>query len=73
MPRTKATEPKTVGRLLTVEELAELLHVEISCIYAWRSKGKGPRGIRPEGGRVLFRESDVDAWLKNHADPVSLR
>lgn len=55
--------------LLTVEELAELLHVEPSTIYTWRHKGRGPRGTRP-AGKVLFRRSDVDKWLEQHADPA---
>ena len=54
--------------LLTAQDLADLLHVNIQSIYDWRHRGIGPRGIRPAGGKLLFRRSDVEAWLDKHAD-----
>lgn len=58
--------------LLTVKDLAALLHMTEQAIYDWRHRGKGPRGIRPAGGKLLFRRSDVDAWLDQHADPAAV-
>lgn len=54
--------------LLTAQDLADLLHVGIQSIYDWRHRGIGPRGIRPAGGKLLFRRSDVSAWLDEQAD-----
>jgi len=54
--------------MLTIDQLAELLHVKVQAVYDWRHRGVGPRAIRPAGGRVLFRRSDVDAWLDQYAD-----
>jgi excisionase family DNA binding protein len=54
--------------LLTAAQLADLLHVHIESIYDWRHRGAGPRGIRLNGGKLLFRRSDVDAWLEKQSD-----
>ena len=29
----------------------------------WRMRGVGPSAVRINGGKVLFAESDVEAWL----------
>jgi predicted DNA-binding transcriptional regulator AlpA len=62
-------------RLLTIEELAGLLRESPKTTYNRRHRGEGPRGIRPggRGGRVLFRESDVQRWLESRADPIPER
>jgi excisionase family DNA binding protein len=54
--------------LLTAQDVAALLHVNVQSIYDQRHRGTGPRGIRPAGGKLLFRRSDVDAWLDQYAD-----
>lgn len=54
-------------RLLGVEEVAGQLGVPIKTIYVWRTRGKGPRGIRV-GKHLRFRQSDIDAWLESQAD-----
>lgn len=51
--------------LMTIEQLAECLHTTAGAVYTMRSCGKGPRSIRV-GRRVLFRASDVEAWLSEH-------
>jgi len=50
-------------RLLTSEEVAERLRRPIATVRFWRSRGKGPRGASI-GGHVLYRESDVEAWIE---------
>jgi excisionase family DNA binding protein len=54
--------------MLTAQDLAELLHINITTIYDWRHRGTGPRAIRPAGGNLLFRRADVDTWLEQYAD-----
>jgi excisionase family DNA binding protein len=49
-------------RLWTPEELAEYLGVTLHCVYAWSSKGGGPRVLRV-GARLRYRPADVDEWL----------
>ena len=48
--------------MLSVEELAEYLHVPVTTIRDRRTDGKGPRAIKV-AGRVRFATSDVLAWL----------
>jgi excisionase family DNA binding protein len=56
--------------LLSIEELAEYLHVPVTTIRDWRTDGKGPCAIKV-GGRVRFATSDVLAWLhqQREAEP----
>lgn len=54
--------------LLTIEDLAQYLQVPVQTIYAWRSRGEGPRG-RKVGRYVRFYRSDVERWLDAHGDP----
>lgn len=53
--------PLTKGNVMTVEELAEELHVAPRTIYRWANAGTFP-SVKL-GRRVLFLRSDVDSWL----------
>lgn len=51
-----------LDRLLSVEELGELLQVPVATIYQWRYRGEGPEAIRI--GRYLrFDPKDVQQWI----------
>ena len=54
------------SQLLSPAEVAAYLGVPIKSVYAWRSAGTGPRGIRV-GRHVRFRPADVEAWLDQQA------
>ena len=50
-------------RLLSVQEVAELLQVPVSTIYQWQYRGRGPKPMRV--GRYLrFDPRDVVRWLE---------
>jgi len=53
-------------RLLTTQDLAEVTGLAVQTIYNRHSNG----GSLPEclnlGGRLRFRQRDVDAWLDAH-------
>jgi excisionase family DNA binding protein len=51
-----------VERLLTTEEVADLLRTTASTVRYWRHVGTGPRGFRA-GRRVLYAEADIEAWI----------
>ena len=51
----------------SIEAFAAELDVPVRTVYAWRSKGLGPRGYKI-GRHVRFRRSDVEAWLERQAD-----
>ena len=56
-----------LSRLLTVQELADLLQIPTKTIYTWRYKRIGPPAV-PMGKYLRFRAEDVAAWLDEHAD-----
>jgi excisionase family DNA binding protein len=56
-----------LSRLLTVQELADLLQIPAKTIYTWRYKGFGPPAV-PMGKYLRFRAEDVAAWLDERAD-----
>ena len=56
--------------LLDPQDLADYLKMPVPTIYAWRSRGKGPRGIRV-GRHLRFRRIDVDAWVEANSTPTT--
>jgi DNA-binding transcriptional MerR regulator len=54
--------------LLTQAEVAERLRPPVATLRFWRHKGTGPRSANV-GGRVLYRQSDVEAWLEKQFSP----
>ena len=63
IPRARQSD----SSLLTVNDLARLLRVPRGTIYAWRTRGEGPKGLRI-GRHVRFRLEDVEAWLRTRED-----
>ena len=57
----------TRRRLMTPEELAEYLGVSLHCVYAWSSRGDGPKVVRV-GARLRYRPADVEQWLDRVTD-----
>lgn len=51
-------------RLLVMSEVSERVRVPVSTLRHWRQINIGPRAARI-GRRVMYRESDVDAWLRD--------
>lgn len=58
--KLKVVSPPILPQLLTVEEVAELLRVEVTTIYVWTSKRKIP--YRKVGGRLRFDRDEVLQW-----------
>jgi predicted DNA-binding transcriptional regulator AlpA len=48
--------------LLTPAEVAERVRRPIATVRFWRAAGTGPKSANI-GGRVLYRASDVEAWI----------
>lgn len=66
---TKTRAPELSEPLMSVADLATFLGVPVATIYAWRTDGRGPRGIRI-GRHVKFAHSDVHVWLDRQRDPL---
>ncbi|MBO0611096.1 helix-turn-helix transcriptional regulator [Myceligenerans salitolerans] len=54
-------------KLMTPDDLADYLGVSLHCVYAWSSRGGGPR-ITRVGARLRYRPADVEAWLDSAND-----
>lgn len=55
----------SLQRLLTSEELANLLGIPVRTLRQWRYVGRGPRYLK-FAATVRYRASDVEAWLEEH-------
>ena len=49
--------------LLTVQELAQLLHIKAATLYAWAAQGKIP--CLKLHGLLRFRQVEIDQWLES--------
>lgn len=54
-------------KLLTVAEVSELTRLPEATIRWFRHAGKGPRSAKL-GRRVVYRESEVLAWIEAQFD-----
>ena len=55
--------------LMRAEELAVMLDMSADTLREWRRTKQGPDYVRA-GKCVLYRESDVKAWLNRNVVPV---
>ncbi len=55
------------GRLMSVEDLADLCGVSTATIHQWLWKGTAPRSLKI-GRHRRFMLEDVEAWLEARAD-----
>jgi excisionase family DNA binding protein len=60
---TKVQNPAPV-RLLSVEEVADLLQVPARTLYQWRFRGEGPVSMRI-GRYVRFDPRDIERWVES--------
>ena len=51
--------------VLSIQEVAKLLKVPVSAIYAWNRRGVGPPFYKV-GRKVRYRKSDARKWLARH-------
>ncbi len=56
-------------RLMTPQEVADMLQVPLLTLQTWRANRNGPRGHRV-GRHVRYRRADVEAWLGPRADRI---
>jgi excisionase family DNA binding protein len=55
-------DQEPIDRLLTVDEVADLLRCSKSSLDKWRLIGRGPRFVRV-GARVRYRPADVASYV----------
>lgn len=56
--------------LLTQEELALLLEITSETLCEWRRLKRGPDFVKAGKG-IIYRENDVQEWLRLNVVPVS--
>jgi excisionase family DNA binding protein len=61
-PALCSKEAPRPEQLLSPAELASYLKVPLDTVYAWNSRGGGPRRLTV-GKHVRYRLEDVEAWL----------
>jgi len=63
---TKQTETTTVPNdCMSSKRTAQYLDAAEQTLNNWRHQGRGPSYIKI-GKKILYRRSDVDAWLDAH-------
>ena len=58
--------------LITQEEFAAMLDVTVETVCEWRRLKRGPDFVKTGKG-VMYRESDIQDWLKLNVVPVMRR
>ena len=61
----REAEQTREGDLLLLPEVAQITRQSVSTLRWLRHKGEGPPGFKV-GRRLLFRRSEVEAWLRQH-------
>jgi hypothetical protein len=68
----QAEENRTVERLLSTEEVAEVLGRPSRTLRQWRYLGIGPTYLKV-GATVRYRTRDVEAWLEAQTQEPAAR
>jgi predicted DNA-binding transcriptional regulator AlpA len=63
-------EAMSPPKLLTLDEVADVLRKTPSQLRWMRYKGSGPQSATI-GGRVMYRETDVSAWIDSQFESES--
>ncbi|MGY1618595.1 helix-turn-helix transcriptional regulator [Geodermatophilus sp. SYSU D00691] len=53
---------------MTVQDVAAYLGVPVATVFAWNSRGTGPKRYRV-GKYVRYRQTDVDTWVDEQVAP----
>ncbi len=51
-----------INKLMTPDEVVELLHIPKGTLYQWSYSGNGPKVLKI-GRHLRYRLNDVETWL----------
>lgn len=54
-------------KLLRMDEVSERTGIPVETLRSWRKHNQGPKSARL-GGRVAYRERDVEEWINAQFD-----
>jgi excisionase family DNA binding protein len=63
----KLEGPSTDDRLLEPEDVAAMLRVPKSTLYAWRYRGEGPPSLRI-GKHLRYKREAILEWIEQQRD-----
>lgn len=66
-------EAATVEEFITAAQAAQIVHATTRYLAELRFNGTGPKFIKPSPRKVLYRRSDVIAWLDSHERTITDR
>jgi excisionase family DNA binding protein len=58
-------------KLLSMEELAALLHVPLNTLYKWNKTGSSPPYYK-RGKHIRYRIAEVRQWLVEHKETLAI-
>ena len=64
----KYKSPRSPALVIRAKELSELLGVAQSTIHRWRLVGILPEPLKLGRGFVVWKRTDIDAWLKDKGE-----
>lgn len=70
---TPATSAAPLERLLTEEDLARLLQVELQQVERLRARREGPPVVRVAPRTIRYRPVDVECWLASRTQMPTKR
>lgn len=59
--------------VLRTKEAADYLNVSQMTLRRWREQHIGPKWLRPSSALILYRQADLDAWLRHLAEEADER
>ena len=65
----RATALRDQFGLLSPDDLAALIGVDVRTIAMWRARGAGPDFVRL-GRQVFYRRRDVEEWIELNVQPT---
>jgi predicted DNA-binding transcriptional regulator AlpA len=59
-----------VKKLLSPQEVSELIGLSVETLAQWRSQGRGIPYIKISRNCVRYRQGDLDSWIAHRIVPV---
>lgn len=58
-------------KLITLQEVLELVRVSYPTIYRWLKAGTFPQPLNGRGRKLLWTQAAIESWMNRDSAPVS--